>query len=80
VPSLPFSALTNVFPDIIGRLASETTVENSIPDPPFFWFCMNPPDFEPEEGGEIENWRDPILRLWGSPGTRIHIKRNVHYY
>jgi hypothetical protein len=37
---------------------------------------MNPPYFEREEGGEIENWREPILDLWDFPGTRIHIRRN----
>jgi hypothetical protein len=61
------------FKDIIGKLESETTVEGCIPAPPLFWFRMNPPNFEREEGGETRNWRAPILELWDSPGTRIHI-------
>jgi hypothetical protein len=79
VPSLPFSALINVFPDVIGKLESETTVEGCIPAPPFFWFRMNPPNFEREEGGETGSWRAPILELWDSPGTRIHIMKNDHH-
>jgi hypothetical protein len=73
-----FSALINAFPDIIGMLETETTVEGRIPAPqaPLSWFRMNPPYFEREEGGEIENWREPILDLWDFPGTRIHIRRN----
>lgn len=77
--SLPFSALINVLPDVIGTLESETTVEGDIPAPPLFWFRMNPPDFEREEGGEIWNWKAPILDLWDSPDTRIHIRRNGHH-
>jgi hypothetical protein len=78
-PSLPFSGLFNVFLDIIGRLESETTVERSIPGPPFSWFRMNPPNFIPERGEEIWNWRAPILGLWGSPGTHIHIRSNENH-
>jgi hypothetical protein len=75
VPSLPFSALINVFPDIIGKLESEATVGESIPDPPLFWFRMRPPDYKPEDRGEIGNWRAPILAEWNSLDTRIHIMR-----
>jgi len=64
------------FRDITGRLESEATVEGSIPDSPLIWFCVKPPKFEPEEGGEIGKlgiWSDPILDQWDSSGTRIYI-------
>ena len=74
MPSLPFSALINVFPDITGEVQSETTIkEKYIPAPPLFWSRMNP-DFKREEAGETENWRELILfKLRASPNTRIHI-------
>ena len=74
----PFSGLIDVFSDIVGTLESENTVEVSIPDPPFSWFRMNPPNFIREEGGEIRekrDWRAPILGLWDT-GTHIHIRNN----
>ena len=64
-----FSAPTNVFPDIEGKLESETTV--TIPGPPYSWSRMDPPKFTRGAGEVIGNWRTPILQLWDLPGTHL---------
>jgi hypothetical protein len=71
-----FFALTDIFifTDVIGRLEGEAIVGQSIPPLPLFWSRMEHPEFELEAVGEIEDWRAPILDLWNSPHTRIHIR------
>jgi hypothetical protein len=71
-----FLALTDIFifTDVIGRLEGEAIVGQSIPPLPLFWSRMEHPEFELEAVGEIDDWRAPILDLWNSPHTRIHIR------
>ena len=59
-------------------IVGEAIVRKCIPDRPLSWSRMLHPEFQLEAIGDIEDWRAPILELWDSPRTRIHIKTNDH--
>ena len=82
-----FSALTNVFPDISGKLESETTITESISDP-LTWSPVDPPQYEPGMGGGESNFRDAVIKLLDEdavlkvldeedPVTLLHIREIV---